>query len=269
MATWKTAAKQRIAIGGGLVGVPRLDRHRRFWRRELPWFQRHPEWWSLTISAAAWLVWLSPRSPPWPGALCRVAAPLAPWQAVLNLGDPARISAWISMTLAMMMPLAAASIRQAAFLSLWRRRHRAIGGFLAGYLGCWLAAAIVLQGLSGAAASQAAAGSVAILGFMTAMIWQLTPCKARALAECHQTRALAPSGWQADRDCLLYGMQHAAACIRSCWALMLLASLTGHGAAIMLGATGIAWAERYRRLAARPSVLALLGLLALQRSTAG
>ncbi len=53
------------------------------------------------------------------------------------------IAAWMLMVVAMMFPLVIGSVRTVAARSLWRRRHRAIAGFLTGYAGAWFLVGLV------------------------------------------------------------------------------------------------------------------------------
>ena len=97
-----------------------------------------------------------------------------------------------------MFPLVMAQVRQAAFHSLWSRRHRAIGVFLTGYVMPWLAfgaLAIFIQG--GLPIDRQASAIVAIL---VAAAWQASPSKRRALSSCHRIMPLAPRGWRANSD---------------------------------------------------------------------
>jgi hypothetical protein len=146
----------------------------------------------------------------------------------------------------MMFPMALEPVRTTAERSLWRRRHRAIAGFLTAYLGAWMmfgvATALVLSGLRAQAWQQS--GAAAAVGFGAALLWQLTPLKRRAALACHRTMPLAPAGWRADRDCLRYGWAVGRWCLVSCWPLMLACLLAGHGLGSMIGVTAIGWAER-------------------------
>jgi len=150
------------------------------------------------------------------------------------------------MTFAMMLPMVVDSIRATAERSLWRRRHRAIAAFLIGYLSLWIVigALVTLVRIPSNAQPWLAAGAFAIAG-----AWQLTRAKRVALAGCHRTAPLAPSGWQADRDCIRYGWMIGARCIVSCWALMLACFVAGHAIAATAGLTAIGTVERY---ASRP-----------------
>jgi predicted metal-binding membrane protein len=153
---------------------------------------------------------------------------------------------WLLMVLAMMVPLVRFGVRVAAARSLWRRRDRAIGGFLIGYLSPW-----PIAGVGVVALDVTLAGTPGLqpwltgAGFAVAAGWQLTSFKARALRACHQSIPLAPHGWRADRDCVRFGWLNGTHCLVSCWALMLACVLAGHSLTAMLCATVVGLAERY------------------------
>lgn len=184
-------------------------------RPRIAW--RHPEWWALAISAAAWLAILQPHAHHRLGAF----------------------TMWTLMTLAMMLPAVVHPMRTAAERSLWRRRQRAIAGFLVGYLACWLLMGIVVMHIDvrfGAAIAFALAGA-----------WQLTRQKRIALTACHRTMPLAPRGWRADRDCMRYGWSIGTRCVASCGLMMIACALSGHALVATAFVTAILWIERYTR----------------------
>jgi predicted metal-binding membrane protein len=83
---------------------------------------RHPEWWSVALSIAAWIALLS-----------------APRHSASHQSNGLQPDLVCLMVVAMMFPLVIAQVRQAAFHSLWSRRHRAIGLVSHGYVVPWLA----------------------------------------------------------------------------------------------------------------------------------
>jgi predicted metal-binding membrane protein len=215
--------------------------------RQFVWL--HPEWWSVAISAFAWTVMLDH---------C--------WQHGRHgihhwMTFPEELQHWVLMIAAMMLPLILDAVQWTAGSSLWRRRHRAIAGFLVGYLAPWLAVGVVAAGLREQAWTHAYA--VAAVALALAAVWQLTPMHRRGLTGCHRRRPLAPVGWRADRDCLRFGSVIGVACVVSCWPLMLGCALTGHGLTAMTGGMAIGWVERRsfrpRPRAAAAAALALSG----------
>ncbi|HEY2227282.1 MAG TPA: DUF2182 domain-containing protein [Xanthobacteraceae bacterium] len=239
-------APSSIAADARLIGSPGA------------WAARHPEWWTLAISLAAWLDLILVAADN--GMPLCTSAPSSPFLGAL-LG-------WMSMTLAMMPPLIVPWVRHVGFRSLRQRRHTAIAEFLAGYLAIWLATGTVLLVVFFAADAVAfGAGSrlVAIAGYGAAILWQLTPFKRRALWRCHRTVPLALESWRADLTCLSFGVGAGLDCLSSCWILMALPLLTPHSWAVMACVQAAMVCERYQRARyprRAPSVL-LLGVACL------
>lgn len=194
---------------------------------------RHPEWWALTLAAGTWLLMIRTH-------------------AGGHAHHTGFMTNWIVMTVAMMLLMVIDPIRYAAQRSVWRRRHRAVAGFLLGYLGCWT--------LIGLAVSPLAMQDdwTAPVAFALAGAWQLTPWKRRALIACHRTMPLAPRGWRADRDCVRYGVLIGTRCVVSCWALMLACAFSGHALLATAGLTTVGLIERYTP---RPDQRILAGAL--------
>lgn len=143
---------------------------------------------------------------------------------------------WAVMVAAMMLPLVFDHLQYAATRSLWRRRQRAMLGFLCGYVAVWM--------LAGIAAMAAASVLTATVAVAIAFLWQLTPWKRRALVACHRTMPLAPEGWRADGDCLRCGWSIGSACVVTCGAMMLACVAIGHSLPAMVVVTMIAAVER-------------------------
>jgi predicted metal-binding membrane protein len=211
--------------------------------RQFVWL--HPEWWSMALCAVAWVA-----------------------MAVHGLGSAAHglhhrlsygkeVLLWLLMIAAMMLPVMTEAVRTTAARSLWRRRHRAIAGFLVGYFAPWLALGAVVAGLLGAARTHSDAAPA--LGFAVAALWQSTPPYRRAVIACERRLPLAPDGWSADRDCLRFGGAIGLACVASCWALMLGCALSGHGIVAMTGGLAVTRVER-RSFRPRPRTMLALTL---------
>jgi hypothetical protein len=188
----------------------------------------HPDWWILAASAATgvWMVFHGIRH------AGHVHLSAASEQLFL----------WFLMIVAMMVPLVSDVLRTVAFRSLRRRRHRAMAGFLAGYLGMWTLAGIPALWVVYAASSQALLATG--LAFLLAALWAASAPRRRALVACHRTMPLAPSGWRADFDCVRFGGVIGGSCVASCFPLMLACTLTGHRAEAMLAGATIAAVER-------------------------
>src|SRR6476620_12211696 len=95
---------------------------------------RHPEWWTLGLSALAWVSLLSDEP-----AKGHHQHHYYHGASMLNVSMLLReLWLWVLMIVAMMLPLLVTPVRVVAARSLWRRRHRAIASFLVGYLATWL-----------------------------------------------------------------------------------------------------------------------------------
>jgi predicted metal-binding membrane protein len=165
--------------------------------------------------ATAWLL----RASDWPDAL----------ELVLGLNPPARLAAdWALMLLAMMPPLLAVPLMHVWRSSLPRRRPRALLHFILAYGFVWMMAgpvlialALLLQLLTGEA-GMALAGALLLAG-----VWSASPWQRAALNYSHRLTRIGLFGWAADRECLTFGVVHAAWCIASCWAWMLVPLVAG------------------------------------------
>lgn len=183
--------------------------------------------WSMTAGAA--LDWL-----------CRPVA-----VAALPLGGfPALFAMWAAMTAAMMLPTFVPTL--AAYLRLPGRARGAYGsaGLVAGFLGVWMAGALLFAGaqaglirlaaldLSGALVSPLAGGAL----LAGAGLWQFT----RAKAAC-QTACLRPELRFIARlrpglaGGFAMGAETGAFCFACCWALMALAFVGGVMSLLWMG----------------------------------
>lgn len=199
---------------------------------------RHPEWWAVLASVLAWAYLAS--------------------AAHGHAGHGTGAAAMAAMVVAMMLPLTIAQLRHVALSSLWRRRHRAAAGFIAGFLAVWLAVEAVLavawRGMGSLAGAALAAGVVAV----AAALWELAPAKRRHLRRCHRTVPLAPSGWRADADCARFGAAMGVSCVGTCWALMLASAAFAHSLPVMLALFGVQLSGRYRRRHSAPLAAAVV-----------
>ncbi|HET9022324.1 MAG TPA: DUF2182 domain-containing protein [Ornithinibacter sp.] len=167
---------------------------------------------------------------------------------------PGFLAAWGLMLTAMMAPLLVPALRHARDRSLRRRRWRAMCLTTVGYAASWAAAGILLLVLAAApGALTERTGARFALGLAVALAWQVSPVKQRCLNRHHAHPPVAAFGWEADRDALRLGGTHAASCLGSCWALMLLPLLapTWH-LGVMAVVTAWMWAERLE-VPARPT----------------
>jgi predicted metal-binding membrane protein len=135
---------------------------------------------------------------------------------------------WALMAVAMMVPVALPAIRHVSANSLYWRRRRAAGEFLAIFVALWTAfGLLVLTPL--ADWGPAPSPTVFAAALAAAALWQLTPLKHRALLACHRSRPLPPRGWRASAGVADFALRNGTACLGSCWAMMAAASLAGAG----------------------------------------
>ena len=197
--------------------------------RHLTW--RHPEWWSLALSVAAWLVLLS-----------------SPEHYLSHRTIGASLLLWLLMVVAMMFPLVIAQVRDTAFRSLWPRRHRAIACFLAGYLFPWVVFGMAILAIR--STWTVVPSTSAVVGILIAVVWQLSPLKRHALRRCHQVIPLAPRGWRANVSCVRFGWRIGGGCIGACGGLMTACALMDHSMLTMSVATVLAISDRFYATAA-------------------
>lgn len=213
--------------------------------------ERFPEFWMLAASAGAWVVLAAHAGVHLDHARVHSAAGA-------NWGH------WMLMVTAMMLPLQIQGVRLTAERSLWLRRHRAILGYLLGYLSVWALAGVPLAWAFTALRISHRIGWMAgaAFGFVVAAAWLVSPWKRMAARMCHRTVPLSPAGWRADGDCLRYGWIAGWGCALNCWPLMLVCWLSAHSFIAMVLGSLLGWVDRhgapnYRLLA---TSVAMLGL---------
>ncbi|HEU0052533.1 MAG TPA: DUF2182 domain-containing protein [Longimicrobium sp.] len=180
----------------------------------------------LAIGAAAWLA-----------LLVRPAGPVHASMHSMRPAPAALVADAVLMFAAMMAPFAGAPVRHVRDRSFARRRGRATALFVAGYALPWIAATVALL-LVGRAVAAAESPTVLALVLAAVALFQSSPLKQRSLNRCHGHPPLAAFGFRAELDALRFGFTHAAWCIGSCAALMLLPMLFTRGhLAVMAGVT--------------------------------
>ena len=211
--------------------------------RPIGW--RHPEWWTAAAAVGGWLVLFAAA-----GAH-QAGADSARNDHALGLGRDhgwaAGLGWWALMVVAMMVPLSLTTVRHVAMSSPWRRRHRAAAGFLAAFVGVWVAAGAVVVAATGAALTGLGPAVTVVAAFVLAAVWQVTPAKQRWLRRCQRTVPLAPHGWRADRDCARFGAMSGWSCVMSCWALMAATVAAAHSVVVMAALFGVQVSERVQR----------------------
>src|ERR1700761_4682199 len=96
----------------------------------------YPEWWALSLSLLAWVAMVSEA---FSSGMNHVAHHhLASVVATQPQSWLAGTGHLLLMVIAMMFPFVIGPVRGTAARSLWFRRHRAIAGFLTGYLAVWV-----------------------------------------------------------------------------------------------------------------------------------
>lgn len=232
---------------------------------------RRPTLWVEAAVAAAWLALLlgegAARARPGGGGASWESGPL--WICTTGLGGVASHGAheaaataplaaaslaagtpmWALMAVAMMVPTAMPAVQHTALNSLYWRRRRAALEFLVVFLGLWTSFSVLALGplLSLEATGSAFALPIALAA---AALWQLTPLKLRALRACHRSRPLPPRGWRASAGVADFALHNGAACLASCWAMMVAAAVSGPGRLLWMGA--IAAAIAVEKLAEKP-----------------
>jgi predicted metal-binding membrane protein len=217
---------------------------------------RYPEWWVLALSLGSWIwIVLLKRTD------CCSHYGLGDLFSIGNWSES--LMEWLLMTAAMMIPLLIPVLRIVAFRSLWRRRHRAIAGFLLGYFTIWLLVGIAwLILLTSIRAMGWNGWNLWIMGFLIAAAWQISSFKRLAQISCHRTIPLGPDTWKADLDCLRYGAIHGRSCATSCWALMFSTMLVSPSPFAMMGTCLVCVYQRYRARLEDRKIAVGLALLA-------
>jgi predicted metal-binding membrane protein len=210
-------------------------------------------WPIVALSAAAWVLVIGFDRSVLVPYLCSTNA-AAGWSGASALAATVSVNAWTGqvlswfvMLLAMMTPLLWQPLGHVWDRSLAERRVRAVLLFLAGYFGVWMLAMAALALV--AVALRIAAGSAAVaftIAAGIAVVWQMTPAKSLFLNRCHALRPLPAFGLAADIGSFRYGLQIAAPCIATCWAIMLLPLASDAAHIVIMAMTAIVMlSERY------------------------
>ena len=172
------------------------------------------------------------------------AGPRMPFADSFNLTQLA--SGWLLMLAVMTPPLIAAPLRHVRERSFAHRRGRAMFLFVIGYGAVWMIAGMGLQVIALAAQLVVSDALVClVLAAAAATLWQVSPAKQWCLNRCHRRPHLAAFGPPADRAAFDLGLNHGAACVGACWALMLLQLFVRQAHILtMLAVMVFAFAER-------------------------
>jgi predicted metal-binding membrane protein len=152
---------------------------------------------------------------------------------------------WALMLTAMMAPLLIPALRHVRARSLRSRRLRAVSLVTVAHAAVWTVGGIVLLAVASALRSVTGQPDLAVLlGLVAALTWQLSPFKQYCLNRHCAHPPISSFGSAADRDALRFGGTHAAWCLGSCWALMLVSLLApAWHVAVMLVVSVWMWVE--------------------------
>ena len=151
---------------------------------------------------------------------------------------------WVLMATAMMVPTSMPAVSHVGTKSLFWRRRRATAEFLAAFLALWIAFGALVRGPLSAWRPAGSSYALAI-ALALAAVWQLTPLKRRAMLACHRSRPLPPRGWRASAGVVDFALHNGSACVASCWAMMLAASVAGPASLLWMGGmTGVMAVEK-------------------------
>lgn len=208
--------------------------------RRPPALLARPELAVPAVAAAAWAALAAHEL--WPLHEHR-AGPASP----ASLGVVAEaVTAGVVMAVAMMLPVAFPAVRHVSQSSLRWRRPRAVAEFAGAYTALWAAFGAAEHLLVAPVGRSAAATAGALL---VAAAWQLTPWKQHFVRRGHRALPLPPTGARATAAALRFGRVHGAACVGSCWGLMLVAAIVpSHQVPWAAALTGVSlWERRNRR----------------------
>lgn len=152
---------------------------------------------------------------------------------------------WALMLTAMMAPLLIPALRHIRARSLRSRRWRAMSLVTVAHAAVWTVGYGVLLAVASALRSVTGRADLAVLlGLAAALSWQLSPLKQYCLNRHCAHPPVSSFGAAADRDALRFGGTHAAWCLGSCWALMLVSLLApAWHVAVMLVVSVWMWVE--------------------------
>ena len=191
---------------------------------------RHPQWWVVTVAAAAWIA-------------------LAATGTHAGHHAPSSYTAWILMSVATAVPMTLPAVRHVYHNSIRVRRQRATVVYLVAYTMVWAAFGAAALGLAALLPLHIVAPpAIAVTLLIVAGVWQLTRTKTRALHACRRTVSLPPQGRRADVACARFGLMQGRRCLVSCWPLMLLMALVPMHLAAMVVLAAFMYAEERTRL---------------------
>jgi predicted metal-binding membrane protein len=163
---------------------------------------------------------------------------------IAGMGPAWDLAMWLVMVVAMMLPTALPAVRHVAQNTLRWRRRRAVASFVGVYLAIWATFGLAML-LAAPLISPIDSRTLLMAALLLAGVWQFTPQKHRALAACHRSVPLPPTGRAATRGVLRFGRINGLACLRSCWAMMLaMATVSSDALVMMLVLAGVLTVEK-------------------------
>jgi predicted metal-binding membrane protein len=194
----------------------------------------HPEWWLLVPVGAAWtLLTVGVAS----------SSSASGHDHAASLGS---VPMWMTMVVAMMVPLQLPLLRSVSRAAPWRRRHWTVGRVLGAYLVMWCAAGLVLLEVHHVVESVIGTTGTAAVAVAGAFAWAQTSSYRRAAIRCGRMTPLAPWGWPAYRDAAKLGASIGVSCVASCWATMLAVVAVGHQVPVMAAVLAMELMRRIR-----------------------
>ena len=230
-----------------------------------------PEWPFTVIVGLAWISLAAGALSPASGRVPAVQAASHhpdqhPHDLPRGVSWPDALAGWGVMAAAMMLPVTLPAVRHVAMNSIRPRRYRAMALYVTVFIAVWIGFGVTVLALGRGLQERAAIDGRLLLAaaLAAAAAWQVTPVKRRAVFGCRRTVPLPPVGLRADAACARFAWRQAWRCMISCWALMVVMAIAGHGLVVMAGLTVLMALEELtlfgRRLFA-PSA-AMLGLAA-------
>ncbi|HEU0302135.1 MAG TPA: DUF2182 domain-containing protein [Longimicrobium sp.] len=199
---------------------------------------RHPEWGVLLAATAAWAF-----------LAMRPDAPAHHHHGPAHGAGP-DVPGLAAMVVAMMLPLTITSLRQAALSGPRSRRRWSLLAFLAGYLGVWIPAMLLID--IGWKRLLVGGTAATVATMLIAALWELAPPKQRRVHGCG-------TGWPAGAGHPFSGVAAGGRCVLSCWALMAVCVAFAHDLRVMAALFFVQLVARQRP--ASPPVLAALAVL--------
>jgi predicted metal-binding membrane protein len=164
---------------------------------------------------------------------------------------------WIALVVLTMVPSVLPFARHVAVNSLRRRRTRAVGEFVGGYLAMWVAFGAVAVAVLPTETSRPFVAAVLVL----AAGWQVSPVHRTVVRGCHRTWPLPATGARAEFAAVRFGVAHGGSCVALCWCLML-AMCCAPGPPV-LWAAAVGAAAFAQKTTERPVHAARIGALVL------